>query len=165
MLVARQCIAQRRFGLRQVAGGQTGQCPLIEGFRLFGCRDTRPIEQFARARQHALVPCESAGQPREFVLDATKQYALTEYDSHLARMISMYANRLPPLGFIGTTAGLLVLFVSMRLDNDSLELGALALALLSSIAALIGFAVLEALKIRLYGRALACVDDVLAQLP
>jgi hypothetical protein len=103
---------------------------------------------------------EDREHPREFVLDATKQYVLNEWESHYAGLISMYSNILPPIGFIGTTGGLLVLFVSMHLSESSLELGALALALTSSIFALMAFAALEALKIRLYARLLACIDDV-----
>jgi len=102
---------------------------------------------------------ESQGHPSEFVLDATRQYVQNEYESNYARLISMYANLLPPIGFIGTTTGMLILFFSMHASAESLELGALALALTSSIFALIGFAVLEAIKIRLYGRLLVCLDD------
>lgn len=105
---------------------------------------------------------EASGQPTEFVIDASRQYVTHEYDASYARPISMYANILPPIGFIGTTGGLLVLFVSMRVASDSLEIGALALALTSSIFALMGFAVLEGAKIRLYGRMLAGLDDALA---
>jgi hypothetical protein len=102
---------------------------------------------------------ESQGHPAEFVIDATRQYVHNEYESNYARLISMYANLLPPIGFIGTTTGMLILFFSMHASSSSLELGALALALTSSIFALIGFAVLEAIKIRLYGRLLLCLDD------
>ena len=104
---------------------------------------------------------EGKDHPREFIVDATKQYVVNEYDAHYARPISMYANLLPPIGFIGTTAGLLVLFIAMHMASGGLELGALAIALTSSIFALIGFSTLEGLKIRLYGRMLACVDEVL----
>lgn len=104
---------------------------------------------------------ESAGHPRDFVIDATKQYVVNEYDANYARPISMYANLLPPIGFIGTTGGLLVLFVAMHMADGSLELGALAIALTSSIFALVGFSTLEGIKIRLYGRLLACIDEVL----
>jgi hypothetical protein len=104
---------------------------------------------------------ESSGQPREFVIDATKQYVVNEYDTHYARPISMYANLLPPIGFIGTTGGLLVLFVAMHMADGSLELGALAIALTSSIFALVGFSALEGIKIRLYSRLLACLEEVL----
>jgi len=73
----------------------------------------------------------------------------------------MYANILPPIGFIGTTAGLMVLFTSMRLASDNLELGGLALALSSTLYALLGYATIEGLKIRLYRRFLECLDDVI----
>ena len=98
------------------------------------------------------------GYSSDFVVDASRQYVVNEYESHYACIISMYANLLPPIGFIGTTGGMLILF--LHLGEVSLELGALALALTSSIFALIGFAVLEGLKIRLYGRLLRCLDEV-----
>jgi hypothetical protein len=104
---------------------------------------------------------DSSGHPREFVIDATKQYVVNEYDANYARPISMYANLLPPIGFIGTTGGLLVLFIAMHMADGSLELGALAIALTSSIFALVGFSALEGFKIRLYGRLLACLEEVL----
>ncbi len=102
-----------------------------------------------------------AGHPREFLVDATKQYVVNEYDSNYARRISMYSNILPPIGFIGTTTGLLILFFSMHSSNESLELGALALALTSSIFALMGFATLEGLKIGLYGRLLRSLGEAM----
>ena len=102
-----------------------------------------------------------AGHPRDFIVDATRQYVVNEYDTHYAQRISMYANLLPPIGFIGTTGGLLILFVSMHMADSSLELGALAIALTSSIFALIGFSMLEGMKLRLYTRLLACVDEVI----
>ena len=101
--------------------------------------------------------------PHEFVVDASRQYAVNEYDAHYACRISMYSNILPPIGFIGTTGGLLILFFSMHMSNASLELGALALALVSTILALMGFAVLEGLKIGLYGRMLRCIDHALEE--
>ena len=115
------------------------------------------LRVFARARRSG-----DAGLTSDFALDASKQYAVNEYETSYARTISMYANLLPPIGFIGTTTGMLVLFVSMHLSESSLELGALAIALLSSIFALIGFASLEALKIRLHNRLLAALDEVAA---
>jgi biopolymer transport protein ExbB/TolQ len=115
-----------------------------------------------RVMRKSLQESDGESYPAEFMIDAAKQYVTNEYDAHYSRPISMLANILPPIGFIGTTTGLLILFLSMHLANDSLELAALAAALTSSIFALIGFAVLEAWKIRLYGRLLACLDQVLA---
>jgi len=102
------------------------------------------------------------GHPAEFLIDASRQYVANEYEAHWARPISMSANLLPPLGLIGTTAGLLALFLSKEVDSQSLELGALGLALISTIAALTAYAWLEAFKVRLYHRMLARLDDALA---
>jgi len=125
-------------------------------------RDVEPLAlQLVKVLRKSLK--EGRGDtPTEFVVDATRQYVVNEYETHYSSLISMYANILPPLGFIGTTTGMLILFFSMHMNADGLELGALALALTSSIFALCGFAVLEGLKIRLYGRLLLCLDGVLA---
>ncbi|MDP6978222.1 MAG: MotA/TolQ/ExbB proton channel family protein [Myxococcota bacterium] len=95
-----------------------------------------------------------------FIRDASRQYVVNEYSSRYADPIAMYANILPPIGFVGTTIGLMVLFVSMHVAHDSLQLSALALALSSSIFALIGYATLEGLRIHLYGRLQRCLDAI-----
>lgn len=113
-----------------------------------------------RVLKKALNENEGQRQPSDFIFDATRQYVINEYDDHYTRLIGMYASLLPPIGFIGTTGGMLILFLSMHFGNSSLELGALAVALTSSIFALVGYSVLEGLKIRLYGRLLHCLRDV-----
>jgi hypothetical protein len=113
-----------------------------------------------RILQKSLREGEREGQSSDFVFDASRQYVLNEYEHHYARLISMYASLLPPIGFIGTTGGMLILFISMHLADDSLELGALAIALTSSVFALIAYAGLEGLKIRLYARLLDSIRDV-----
>jgi hypothetical protein len=113
-----------------------------------------------RVLQKSLREGEREGQPSDFVFDATRQYVINEYEHHYARLITMYASLLPPIGFIGTTGGMLILFLSMHLADDSLELGALAVALTSSVFALIAYAGLEGLKIRLYSRLLSSLRDV-----
>lgn len=102
-------------------------------------------------------------QPEAFVRDAAKQLVVEDYESSFAQPISMYANLLPPIGFIGTTCGLAILLLSMRISNDMLQMGALALALSSTIFALIGYAVLESMKIHLYGRLARSIDAGLAE--
>lgn len=113
-----------------------------------------------RVLQKSLREGEREGQPSDFIFDATRQYIVNEYDHHYSRLITMYASVLPPIGFIGTTGGMLILLVSMHLANDSLELGALAIALTSSVFALIAYSALEGLKIGLYARLLASLRDV-----
>jgi hypothetical protein len=103
---------------------------------------------------------ENEDHPTDFVFDATRQYVMNEFEVNYTRLISMFGNLLPPIGFIGTTGGMLILFLSMQVSDSSLELGALALALTSSIFALMGFSILEGLKIRLYGRLLMSLRDV-----
>jgi len=113
-----------------------------------------------RVLQKSLREGERDGQPSDFVFDATRQYVINEYEHNYSRLITMYASLLPPIGFIGTTGGMLILFISMHMADDSLELGALAIALTSSVFALIAYAGLEGLKIRIYARLLASVRDV-----
>jgi hypothetical protein len=104
----------------------------------------------------------SKDSPPDFVFDASRQFIMNEFEIHFTRPITMFASLLPPIGFIGTTVGMLILFVSMQNSNSSLELGALAIALTSSIFALIAFALLEGIKIRLYTRLLLAIGEVQA---
>ena len=103
---------------------------------------------------------QTESHPPDFIFDAARQYAMHEYQSHYSSLISMYASLLPPIGFVGTTGGMLILFLSMHLSDSSLELGALAVALSSSVFALVAFSVLEGFKVRLYRRLLICLGDV-----
>lgn len=117
--------------------------------------------QLLRVLRKSLSEVGSGPHPEEFLIDASRQYVSHDYESQYARPLSMYANILPPIGFIGTTCGLMILFLSMRMADDSLELGALAMALSSSLFALVGFALLEGLKIKLYRRLLDGLDDAI----
>jgi len=78
---------------------------------------------------------------------------MNEYEPRYTDPMAMYANVLPSIGFA-------VLFVSMHVANYSLHLSALAIALSSSIFALVGYATLEGLKVHLYGRLQPCLDGV-----
>jgi len=113
-----------------------------------------------RILQKSLRDNEHEGQPSDFVFDASRQYVMNEYEHNYARLISMYANLLPPLGFVGTTGGMLLNFLSMHKNDEGLEVISLALALSSSFFALFSFAMLDALKLRLYSRMLAATRDV-----
>ncbi len=152
-------------GLRVALGGwsATRRVPSDE-LRRGQPRDVSGSEPLAvlmlRVLQKSLREGEREGQPSDFVFDASRQYVVNEYEHNYARLITMYASLLPPIGFIGTTGGMLILFLSMHLADDSLELGALAIALTSSVFALVAYAGLEGLKIRLYARLLASLRDV-----
>ena len=103
---------------------------------------------------------DSDAYSSDFVLDASRQHVMNEYEASYSRLVLMYANLLPPIGFIGTTSGMVILFLWIHLSEAVMEMGALAVALSSSIFALIGFALLESAKIRLYRRLLVCLDEV-----
>jgi len=98
----------------------------------------------------------------DFVVDASKQYVMNEYEATYARPMSMYSNLLPPVGLAGNAIGMLILLVSKHMAGTPLELGALGLALSSTIFALLGYALVEAIKLRLYGRMLRCLDEVVS---
>ena len=98
----------------------------------------------------------------DFVVDASKQFVMHEYEATYARPISMYSNLLPPIGLAGNAIGMLILLVSKHMAGTPLELGALGLALSSTIFALLGYATIEAIKLRLYGRVLTCLDEVVS---
>ncbi|MGH9885175.1 MAG: hypothetical protein ACREBE_06585 [bacterium] len=98
----------------------------------------------------------------DFVVDASKQYVMNEYEATYARPMSMYSNLLPPVGLAGNAVGMLILLVSKHMAGTPLELGALGLALSSTIFALLGYALVEAIKLRLYGRMLRCLNEVVS---
>ncbi len=100
----------------------------------------------------------AAAEPDAFVRDAARQLVVEEYESSFAEPISMYSNLLPPIGFIGTVCGLALLLYSMHRSDAMLQLGGLAMALSSTIFALIGYALLESVKIHLYGRLARSID-------
>lgn len=143
--------ATRRVGTDELRRGQAARAGGAEPLAIL----------MVRILQKSLQDEErESGQPSDFVFDASRQYVMNEYEHNYARLISMYANLLPPLGFVGTTGGMLVNFLSMHTNDQGLEVISLALALSSSFFALFTFAVLDALKLRLYSRLLAATRDV-----
>lgn len=142
--------ATRRVGTDELRRGQSDRTGGSEPLAIL----------MVRILQKSLRENESDGQPSDFVFDASRQYVMNEYEHNYSRLISMYANLLPPLGFVGTTGGMLLNFISMHKNDESLEVISLALALSSSFFALFAYAMLDALKLRLYSRVLAATRDV-----
>ena len=125
-----------------------------------------PVDSIAVLMLRVLAKSLRSPDAREvasdFVVDASRQYVMNEYESSYARPISMYSNLLPPVGLAGNAIGMLILLVSKHMAGTPLELGALGLALSSTIFALLGYAAIEAVKLRLYGRMLRCLDEVVS---
>lgn len=129
----------------------------VAGRGLVGGRIAELVREVRAANAAATV-----GEPDAFVRDAAKQLVVEEYEASFAEPISMYSNLLPPIGFIGTVCGLALLLYSMKMESEALILSGLAMALSSTIFALVGYAVLEAVKIHLYGRLARSIDAGLA---
>jgi hypothetical protein len=117
--------------------------------------------QVLRVLRSSLRESQGERMPTAFLVDASRQYVSNEVRTGHFDPISMYSNILPPIGFIGTLIGLVVLVLSKHNGSETLELIGLAGAVSKSILALFGFIVLESLKILLYGRMMRGLDDAL----
>jgi hypothetical protein len=117
--------------------------------------------QVLRVLRSSLRENQGERMPTAFLVDASRQYVTHEVRAGYFDPISMFSNILPPIGFIGTLIGLVVLVLSKHHGSETLELVGLAGAVSKSILALFGFIVLESLKILLYGRMLRGLDDAL----
>jgi hypothetical protein len=117
--------------------------------------------QVLRVLRSSLRENQGERMPTAFLVDASRQYVTHEVRSNYFDPISMFSNILPPIGFIGTLIGLVVLVLSKESGSETLELVGLAGAVSKSILALFGFIVLESLKILLYGRMMRGLDDAL----
>jgi hypothetical protein len=117
--------------------------------------------QVLRVLRSSLRENQGDRMPTAFLVDASRQYVTHEVRSNYFDPISMFSNILPPIGFIGTLIGLVVLVLSKESGSETLELVGLAGAVSKSILALFGFIVLESIKILLYGRMMRGLDDAL----
>ena len=115
------------------------------------------IAELVREIRQSTASTTSA-EPEAFIRDAAKQLVVSEYESSYAEPISMYSNLLPPIGFIGTVCGLAIRLYSMQSSESALQLSGLALALSSTIFALVSYAILESVQIALYGRLSVSID-------
>jgi hypothetical protein len=117
--------------------------------------------QVLRVLRSSLRESQGERMPVTFLVDASRQYVTNEVRANYFDPISMFSNILPPIGFIGTLIGLVVLVLSKESGSETLELVGLAGAVSKSILALFGFIVLESIKIVLYGRMMRGLDDAL----
>ena len=97
----------------------------------------------------------------EFVFDASRQYVMNEFEVNYTRLITMFgepasADRVHRNHRWACSS----CSCPCTKSDTTLELGALALALTSSIFALIAYAILEGIKIRLYTRLMQCLREV-----
>lgn len=90
--------------------------------------------------------------------DSTEQIMENFFENRYIRPISMYSNLLPPIGFIGTIIGMIIVFSNKGGANSQLNAAGLGVALLSTLYALSGFVVIEVVKMWFINRASLCID-------
>jgi biopolymer transport protein ExbB len=108
---------------------------------------------FDKTKQHYLEEsqknpaAEKLIPPDAFIRDAAFQFSERYFDEKFLYPISMMANLMPPLGFIGTIIGMVVHFLSNSgtLKSD-LAIAGIATALYTTFIGLVCFTVLEFLK-------------------
>lgn len=112
---------------------------------------------YGAVKEHQANP--SGTYSRIFLIDATRQLAENYFESKFIHPISMCSNLLPPLGFIGTVLGMVIIFVAKGQSGHELNTEGLSVALLTTLFALILFVVLESLKMILSRRAADSIDS------
>jgi biopolymer transport protein ExbB len=86
--------------------------------------------------------------PQSFLVDATRQLMENLFEVNYLSKITAISNLLPPMGFIGTIFGMIMIFMAKADPNSELNTTGLGVALFTTLAALSCFVVLEALKMR-----------------
>jgi len=112
---------------------------------------------YTAVKEYKAKPNESYS--KVFLIDATRQLAENYFESKFSQPISMCSNLLPPLGFIGTVLGMVIIFVAKGQAGHDLNLEGLSVALLTTLFALVFFVMLETTKMYLCRRAADRIDS------
>ena len=115
---------------------------------------------FEEERKHLSV---KTAPPDAFIRDAAFQFSERYFETKFLEPISMLANLMPPLGFIGTIMGMVIHFLSNTgtLNSDITIVG-IATALYTTFIALISYTILEFLKRFFFTLAQKRIDEGLA---
>ncbi|MFZ5563117.1 MAG: MotA/TolQ/ExbB proton channel family protein [Thermodesulfobacteriota bacterium] len=89
---------------------------------------------------------DTGGADGLFVADATRQMVENMFDNRYMEPMTLSANLLPPLGFIGTVFGMILIFLVKVDPGSELNTIGLGAALFTTLAALILFVALEIIK-------------------
>jgi biopolymer transport protein ExbB len=124
---------------------------------------------FEKAKRHYLEEqnkeqnSDKVMPPDAFIRDAAYQYSERYFEEKFLEPISMMANLMPPMGFIGTIIGMVVHFLSNSGTlNSELTVAGIATALYTTFIALVCFTFLEFLKKIFYSLAYKRIDEGLA---
>jgi flagellar motor component MotA len=94
----------------------------------------------------AMVEHDSSSYPESFIADATKQLVENMFHTKYINKITMITNLLPPMGFIGTIFGMIMIFLAQNDPNSDLNTTGLGAALFTTLIALSCFVILEIIK-------------------
>lgn len=103
--------------------------------------------------------------PVSFLIDATHQMMENNYHTRYINKITMITNLLPPMGFIGTIFGMIMIFLAKGDPNSDLNTTGLGVALFTTLIALTCFVILEVFKKNLINLATSRIQRALAYHP
>ena len=124
---------------------------------------------FEKTKKHYLAEKETEKSsqkiipPDAFIRDAAFQFSERYFEENFVDPLSMAANLMPPLGFIGTILGMVIHFLSNTGTlNTDVTIAGIATALYTTLIALICYTFLEFLKKCIYSLAYKRIDEGLA---
>jgi len=154
-----------RFDMRRMAqGGDNFEPPADQNSlalvaAAFFCKTKKHylLEKQNDLQQHKTIP------PDGYIRDAAFQYSERYYQDRFLEPISLIANLMPPLGFLGTIMGISVHFLSNAGTlNSNLTVTGIATALYTTFVGLICFTILESLLKMLTSLSRKRIDEGLA---
>ena len=101
------------------------------------------------------------GYSKSFLADATFQLIENLFHTKFINKITMISNLLPPMGFIGTIFGMIMIFLAKGDPNADLNTSGLGAALFTTLIALSTFVVIEVLKKNLINLSEVRIDKAL----
>ena len=112
---------------------------------------------YAAKEQHSQTPF-----PISFLVDATHQLVENLYHTRYINKITMITNLFPPVGFIGTIFGMIMIFLAKGDPNSDLNTTGLGAALFTTLIALTCFVILEVFKKSLINKAASRIERALS---
>ena len=118
-------------------------------------------KHYLKNNKNCLVP--KIIPPESYIRDAAYQFSERYFETKFLEPVSMLANLMPPLGFIGTILGMVIQFLSNTGNlKDNIAIAGIATALYTTFIALIFYTFLELLKRLFFTLAQKRIDEGLA---
>lgn len=119
---------------------------------------------FLKTKRHyaerTMIHAADSVPPDVYITDAAFQYTERFFQEKYLEPVSMTANLLPPIGFIGTIIGMTIHFINETgTINANATAAGIATALYTTLLALVGFTCIEFFKKALYMLAQKRIDE------